>query len=295
MSRYYASLAATVALSALVFRPPFTGALAPLEPLLHALQFAADLSAHEVIDGDTVHIYRQVSAPPLHSAACKGRCRVSSPVAISAAAKLAPTLLPSCIPPSAFACQACHIFLIHQCPGAGGDAEWRRQCRARRLLHACRGGQVRWLTAWMFKGTPKVARTLRRPCALLATRRCQCRPGAAQPLECRRGVVLLHAWLDKWAGSGPQYHGPAAEGVPLAAGAAQAGAGSPASAAATPPQRPLSRQEVLNRYEQHTRHCPSCRRVRIVWCWAPLPVGVAAHPGCRTALWLPPPQVPCHQ
>lgn len=36
------------------------GVLAPLKPLLHALEFGAHLGAHEVVDGDAVHIYSQV-------------------------------------------------------------------------------------------------------------------------------------------------------------------------------------------------------------------------------------------
>jgi hypothetical protein len=38
-------------------RGPFPGALAPL---LHSLQWLGDLGAHEVIDGDTLFLRRQV-------------------------------------------------------------------------------------------------------------------------------------------------------------------------------------------------------------------------------------------
>ncbi|EFN58973.1 hypothetical protein CHLNCDRAFT_137587 [Chlorella variabilis] len=110
-----------------------------LAPLLHAFQFLADLGAHQVIDGDAVHIHQQ-------------------------------------------------------------------------------------------------ERTVRQE-----GRRSYFMPAAAD-----RGVMLLHRWLDEYAGGGPQYFpGP---------GAASSGMGAAAS-------KPLSRQEVLDRYEQHTKHCPSCRQV----------------------------------
>lgn len=46
-------------------QPRHAGLLAPLEPLMHSLQFMGDLAAHEVIDGDAIHIAWQVSGQGL--------------------------------------------------------------------------------------------------------------------------------------------------------------------------------------------------------------------------------------
>ena len=58
---------------------------------------------------------------------------------------------------------------------------------------------------------------------------------------------MLRRWLDECAGGGPRY------------------ADTPAPAHEAPPPAvaplPLTRRQILDRYEQHTRHCPSCRRV----------------------------------
>lgn len=35
------------------------GLLVPLQPLLHSPQFLVDLGAHEVVDGDAIHMYNQ--------------------------------------------------------------------------------------------------------------------------------------------------------------------------------------------------------------------------------------------
>lgn len=71
----------------------------------------------------------------------------------------------------------------------------------------------------------------------------------------RRAVILLRRWLDEFAGGGPRYAHSTASGheAPLPAAASL----------------PLTRRQILDRYEQHTRHCPSCRRVRAVG-WAGL-------------------------
>ncbi|KAL4425624.1 hypothetical protein ABPG75_009640 [Micractinium tetrahymenae] len=70
------------------------------------------------------------------------------------------------------------------------------------------------------------------------------------PARADRGVVLLRRWLDELAGGGPEYPGrwasAATQPLIAAAGSSQG--------------RALSRREILDRYEQHTRHCPSCRR-----------------------------------
>ena len=57
-------------------------------------------------------------------------------------------------------------------------------------------------------------------------------------------MLLLRRWLDELAGGGPRY-GLAEPGAP-------------------PPQQlvSLSRMQILDRWEQHTRVCPSCSRVR---------------------------------
>lgn len=48
------------------FLTNLAGLLAPaLEPLMHSLQFMGDLAAHEVIDGDAIHIAWQVSGQGL--------------------------------------------------------------------------------------------------------------------------------------------------------------------------------------------------------------------------------------
>lgn len=62
-------------------------------------------------------------------------------------------------------------------------------------------------------------------------------------------MVLLRRWLDDFAGGGPAY------GPPSAHKGRQAQQLSPSA------EQPLSRRDILDRYEQHTRHCPSCRRV----------------------------------
>ncbi|KAI3433934.1 hypothetical protein D9Q98_003736 [Chlorella vulgaris] len=69
------------------------------------------------------------------------------------------------------------------------------------------------------------------------------------PASADRGVVLLRRWLDDYAGGGPDYY-QATGGLPAGSTSDSAGASS----------RPLSRREVLDRYEQHTKNCPSCRR-----------------------------------
>ncbi|PSC75292.1 Pheophorbide a oxygenase [Micractinium conductrix] len=62
------------------------------------------------------------------------------------------------------------------------------------------------------------------------------------PAAADRGVLLLRRWLDELAGGGPRY-GLAEPGAP-------------------PPQQlvSLSRMQILDRWEQHTRVCPSCSR-----------------------------------
>ncbi len=76
------------------------------------------------------------------------------------------------------------------------------------------------------------------PCGLQQTMLVRC-----------RAVVLLRRWLDEYAGGGPTYS-------PFHALKGQPAPAPPAAG------RPLSRRQILDRYEQHTRHCPSCRRVR---------------------------------
>lgn len=65
-----------------------------------------------------------------------------------------------------------------------------------------------------------------------------------------RGVVLLHRWLNEHAGRGGQFH--SSPDPPRAASAPQRRV----STSGTPTIL-FSRQEVLDRYKQHTRDCPS--------------------------------------
>ena len=74
-----------------MLRSPVTIAIAAagvLAPLLHSLQFLGDLGAHEVIDGDAIHIYQQVGQQcgPCSALTAALQLMVSS---VSAAAKLA--------------------------------------------------------------------------------------------------------------------------------------------------------------------------------------------------------------
>ena len=57
----------------------------------------------------------------------------------------------------------------------------------------------------------------------------------------RRGVVAFRRWFHGKGQGGPQYFNPGKDVIP------------PAS---------MPREQLLDRWEQHTKHCPSCKRVR---------------------------------
>ena len=118
------------------------GALAPLAPLAHALQFAADLSAHEVLDGDALHIHRQVNWWALvvggeTREGCEERildkapawCQPRGQASAAAQRRQAEPLV----------CSA-HVWSRRCDAGAGAGGAGRRL--APRLLHACWGRQV---------------------------------------------------------------------------------------------------------------------------------------------------------
>ena len=253
-----------------------TAAAGFLAPLLHALQFLGDLGAHEVIDGDAIHIYQQASRDARHAG--RGHCSALPAALRCCCAQCLLLQAPVCrlqLHMPALRLYGVQEQVVHReglswrkayCMPAAAD-RWEcaaavQLCSIAAIIAVTRSGQ-RYLAAPF----PLAGSTLQGcgAAAPLAGREGGRRP-AVRPGSCICVSARHQPGQNYLAGEGmhqcqtPRLHsGSAVAATPF--GMTRANEHAACALPQAPAPAPLSRRQVLDRYEQHTRHCPSCRKV----------------------------------